>query len=170
MDCTCILLALLSTLASLSPTMGCFCDHYPWSTWSQCTKTCDSGTQSRLRAVQYDDHWLKNSCSQLCQIHDNRVCNVEACPINCQLTEFGPWSECSSCAKKSVSKTHTQFKMSCSGCSHSFQCLSFCILLTFFFHIQEGAVNGTLLAQDSHCRSHSHSLIFSCKKTAQNSA
>ncbi|XP_068072134.2 complement component C6 isoform X1 [Danio rerio] len=101
MDCTCILLALLSTLASLSPTMGCFCDHYPWSTWSQCTKTCDSGTQSRLRAVQYDDHWLKNSCSQLCQIHDNRVCNVEACPINCQLTEFGPWSECSSCAKKS---------------------------------------------------------------------
>ncbi|XP_073790443.1 complement component C6 isoform X1 [Danio rerio] len=101
MDCTCILLALLSTLASLSPTMGCFCDHYPWSTWSQCTKTCDSGTQSRLRDVQYDDHWFKNSCSQLCQIHDNRVCNVEACPINCQLTEFGPWSECSSCAKKS---------------------------------------------------------------------
>lgn len=59
------------------------------------------------RAVRYDEHWTKNNCFQLCQTHEARACNVEACPIHCQLTEFGPWSECSPCAKKSVSKTHT---------------------------------------------------------------
>uniref|UniRef100_A0A671LXR3 Complement component 6 n=1 Tax=Sinocyclocheilus anshuiensis TaxID=1608454 RepID=A0A671LXR3_9TELE len=82
-------------LAAFTPIMGCFCDHYPWSLWSYYTKTCNSGTQTRTRAVRYDEHWNKNNS-----------CNVEACTINCQLTEFGPWSECSPCAKKSVSKAH----------------------------------------------------------------
>lgn len=59
------------------------------------------------RAVRHDEHWTKNNCFQLCQTQETRVCNAEACTINCQLTEFGPWSECSPCAKKSVSKTHT---------------------------------------------------------------
>ncbi|XP_051533125.1 complement component C6 [Myxocyprinus asiaticus] len=101
MDHTTIPLVLLFTLASVTPIMGCFCDHYPWSSWSYCSKTCNFGTQERTRAVHYDEHWIKNNCAQLCQIHDSKVCSAEACPINCQMTEFGPWSECSPCAKKS---------------------------------------------------------------------
>ncbi|XP_060790845.1 complement component C6 [Neoarius graeffei] len=79
---------------------GCYCDHYPWSPWSYCTKTCDQGTQERTRNVQYDEHWYKANCGQLCQTHERQICNVDRCPINCELTEFGPWSECSPCAKK----------------------------------------------------------------------
>ncbi|KAG7321045.1 hypothetical protein KOW79_015460 [Hemibagrus wyckioides] len=63
-------------------------------------QTCDQGTQERSRNVRYDEHWTKNKCAQLCQTYERRTCNVHPCPINCQLTEFGPWSECSPCAKK----------------------------------------------------------------------
>lgn len=102
MDRTTGPLVLLCILASVTPIMGCFCDHYPWSSWSYCTKTCNSGTQQRSRAVRHDEHWFKANCAQYCQTYESRVCNVETCPINCQLTEFGDWSECSPCAKKSL--------------------------------------------------------------------
>ncbi|XP_051536367.1 complement component C6-like [Myxocyprinus asiaticus] len=100
MDRLSIPLVLLFTLASVTPIMGCFCDHYQWSSWSYCTKTCNSGTQEHKRTVRHDDHWTKNKCGLLCQTHERKVCNTDACPIHCQLTEFRPWSECSPCDKK----------------------------------------------------------------------
>ncbi|KAK3555393.1 hypothetical protein QTP86_015682 [Hemibagrus guttatus] len=100
------LLAFLLILASVKTISGCYCDHYAWSSWSYCTKTCEQGTQERSRNVRYDEHWNKNNCAQLCQTYERRTCNVHACPINCQLTEFGPWSECSPCAKKMFRTKH----------------------------------------------------------------
>ncbi|XP_072518416.1 complement component C6 [Salminus brasiliensis] len=93
-------LVLLFILASVTATSGCFCEHYPWSQWSYCTKTCGQGSQQRTRRVQYDEHWTKNNCALLCQTHESRMCAVEECAIHCQVTDFGPWSECSPCAKK----------------------------------------------------------------------
>lgn len=40
---------LLSALINKS--QACFCDHYPWTQWSSCSKTCNSGTQTRERWV-----------------------------------------------------------------------------------------------------------------------
>ncbi|KAF7696949.1 hypothetical protein HF521_005367 [Silurus meridionalis] len=94
------LLTFLLILASVTAIFGCYCDHYSWTSWSICTKTCEQGTQERTRNVQYDDYWNKHNCARLCQIHERRTCNVDPCPINCELTSFGPWSECSPCAKK----------------------------------------------------------------------
>uniref|UniRef100_A0AAQ6A7E0 Complement component 6 n=1 Tax=Amphiprion ocellaris TaxID=80972 RepID=A0AAQ6A7E0_AMPOC len=53
-----------------------------------------------MSQFQYDDYYWKSSCRQLCDQFDRRSCNEQACPINCQLTEFSPWSDCSPCAKK----------------------------------------------------------------------
>nr|XP_019933643.1 PREDICTED: complement component C6-like [Paralichthys olivaceus] len=93
-------LVLLQLLSFVSAALACFCDRYPWSSWSACSRTCNHGTQQRLRRFQFDDYYWKSSCRQLCDRDDRRACNEQACPINCLLTEFGPWSDCSPCARK----------------------------------------------------------------------
>uniref|UniRef100_A0A3P8N656 Complement component 6 n=1 Tax=Astatotilapia calliptera TaxID=8154 RepID=A0A3P8N656_ASTCA len=93
-------LALLLLLSCLSTGLGCFCDRYSWSSWSACSSTCNHGTQNRARQFRHDEYFWKSSCFQLCQQYDSRACNQHACPINCLLTDFGPWSDCSPCAKK----------------------------------------------------------------------
>uniref|UniRef100_A0A669DQ67 Complement component 6, duplicate 1 n=1 Tax=Oreochromis niloticus TaxID=8128 RepID=A0A669DQ67_ORENI len=93
-------LTLLLLLSCISTGLGCFCDRYSWSSWSACSSTCNHGTQNRVRQFQHDEYFWKSSCFQLCQQYDSRACNQHACPINCLLTDFGPWSDCSPCAKK----------------------------------------------------------------------
>ncbi|CAN9504791.1 unnamed protein product [Ophioblennius macclurei] len=96
------LLLLLQLLGCMTACRACLCTRYPWSPWSACSRTCNHGVQQRQRQFQYDDYFWKNSCHQLCDGTDQRACNQQACPINCLLTEFGPWSECSACAKKQL--------------------------------------------------------------------
>ncbi|CAB1332697.1 unnamed protein product, partial [Coregonus sp. 'balchen'] len=43
-------------------------------------------------SIRYDDYYWKNSCEQLCQKHESRACNVQACSIHCQLTDWSNWS------------------------------------------------------------------------------
>ncbi|XP_058473381.1 complement component C6 isoform X2 [Solea solea] len=95
-------LLLLQLLSCVSVGLACFCDHYPWGSWTACSRTCNHGTQQRVRKMVYDDYYWKNSCRQLCHKYDTRACNEQTCPINCRLNEFGPWSECSPCAKKQL--------------------------------------------------------------------
>nr|AIN76757.1 complement component 6 [Oplegnathus fasciatus] len=94
------LVLLLQLLSWMSAGLACFCDRYPWGSWSACSRTCNHGTQHRARNFQYDDYYWKSSCQQMCKRYDSRGCNEQLCPINCLLTEYGPWSDCSPCAKK----------------------------------------------------------------------
>uniref|UniRef100_A0A3Q3WFD4 Uncharacterized protein n=1 Tax=Mola mola TaxID=94237 RepID=A0A3Q3WFD4_MOLML len=95
------LLLLLQLLSWISAGLACFCERYPWGAWSACSRTCNHGTQHRQRQFQYNDgYYWKSSCHQLCKKQDWRACNEQSCPINCMLTEFGLWSDCSPCARK----------------------------------------------------------------------
>ncbi|XP_059213661.1 complement component C6 [Centropristis striata] len=97
------LLLLLQLLSWMSAGLACFCERYPWGSWSACSRTCNHGTQLRRRNPNTNDgYYWKNSCRQLCPNHDTRSCNEQRCPINCLLSEFGPWSDCSPCAKKQL--------------------------------------------------------------------
>uniref|UniRef100_A0A6Q2ZIX9 Complement component 6 n=1 Tax=Esox lucius TaxID=8010 RepID=A0A6Q2ZIX9_ESOLU len=95
-------LVLLHVLCLITVSLGCFCDHYAWSSWSICTKTCNYGTQERHRSIIYDDYYWKNNCENFCEKHESRACNVQACSIHCTLTEWSKWSWCSPCAKKQL--------------------------------------------------------------------
>lgn len=94
------LVLLLQLLSWMSVGLACFCDKYPWGSWSACSRTCNHGTQYRQRAFSYDTYYWRASCGQLCPSQESRACNPQSCAINCLLTDFGPWSDCSPCAKK----------------------------------------------------------------------
>ncbi|KAL6041354.1 hypothetical protein STEG23_007470, partial [Scotinomys teguina] len=81
---------------------ACFCDHYPWTHWSSCSKSCNSGTQSRQRQIEVNDYYRDNSCDRLCTKWETRECNSQTCPINCVLGDYGPWSDCDPCIEKQI--------------------------------------------------------------------
>uniref|UniRef100_A0A8D0YXW2 Complement component C6 n=1 Tax=Sus scrofa TaxID=9823 RepID=A0A8D0YXW2_PIG len=89
---------LLSGLTDKS--QACFCDHYPWTQWSSCSKTCNSGTQTRQRQITINQYYLDNFCDRLCTKQETRECNWQTCPINCLLGDYGPWSDCDPCVEK----------------------------------------------------------------------
>ncbi|XP_051499559.1 complement component C6 isoform X2 [Apus apus] len=91
-------LILLSLMIGSS--QGCYCEHYPWGSWSACSQTCNYGTQTRHRQIRVDEYYRQNYCDKLCTKKESRACNQQTCPINCQLGDFGPWSECDPCIKK----------------------------------------------------------------------
>ncbi|XP_068107017.1 complement component C6 [Hyperolius riggenbachi] len=92
----CLLISCLVGTAS-----SCFCDLYPWTSWTACTKTCERGTQSRSRQITYDEYYRKNNCQQFCtDVYQTHSCNEQPCVINCRLGEDGPWSDCDPCLQK----------------------------------------------------------------------
>ncbi|XP_006714559.1 complement component C6 isoform X3 [Homo sapiens] len=86
--------------ALINKGQACFCDHYAWTQWTSCSKTCNSGTQSRHRQIVVDKYYQENFCEQICSKQETRECNWQRCPINCLLGDFGPWSDCDPCIEK----------------------------------------------------------------------
>ncbi|NWI86700.1 CO6 protein, partial [Pitta sordida] len=95
-----VLMQLVLLNLVIGSSQGCYCERYPWGPWSACSQTCNYGTQSRHRQIIIDPYYGENFCQMLCKGHESRACNQQACPINCQLGDFGPWSECDPCIKK----------------------------------------------------------------------
>jgi hypothetical protein len=64
-----------------------------WSDWGACSATCGGGTQPRSRQVVTEPQNGGAACPALT---DQRACNDQPCmPIDCVVTAWGPWGECS---------------------------------------------------------------------------
>ncbi|XP_072309417.1 complement component C6-like [Eucyclogobius newberryi] len=96
-----MLLLLLGLSCCLSLSEACFCEKYPWGQWSSCSRTCNYGTRSRQRKVESGDgYYWKYGCPQMCVFWETGPCSQQPCPINCELSLYSPWSQCSPCAEK----------------------------------------------------------------------
>ncbi|XP_035523720.1 complement component C6 [Morone saxatilis] len=96
------LVLLLQLFGYISAGLACYCERFSWGPWSACSRTCNHGSQYKDRIFHKDEYFWAKSCENLCPKREWRACNEQSCPINCLLTEFGPWSDCSPCAKKQL--------------------------------------------------------------------
>lgn len=65
------------------------CSVTDWSSWTQCTKSCDTGEQKRTRHVlSHPDHG-GYSCPELEQV---QWCNQDFCPQDCVVSKWSTWN------------------------------------------------------------------------------
>ena len=61
-----------------------------WSEWSECTKVCNGGTQTRTRTV-ITPASNGGTCPEL---SETRACNEQPCPVDCVVSDWSEWSTC----------------------------------------------------------------------------
>ena len=79
------------------------CQVSDFGPWSACTKSCGGGDRSRSRLVLTPAMGAGAACPPLTEIE---ACNVQGCPVDCQVGDWGPWSSCTkSCGGGEESRT-----------------------------------------------------------------
>ena len=68
------------------------CEVSGWSRYSKCSKSCGGGTKVRTRTITQIPQFNGEKCPPL---QDIQPCNTQPCPVDCQLSDWGPWTECS---------------------------------------------------------------------------
>jgi len=63
-----------------------------WSAWSSCSVTCGGGSQRRRRGVLVSAAHGGQTCPDLVE---TQGCNKNPCPINCAVSGWSLWSDCS---------------------------------------------------------------------------
>jgi hypothetical protein len=76
-----------------------------WIDWSGgCSKSCGGGIQTQTRTVVQEPKNGGKACPELTQTKD---CNTHACPVDCVVSEWSPWSGCKSCGGGIETQTRT---------------------------------------------------------------
>ncbi len=68
------------------------CTVSEWGAWSDCDKPCDGGIRSRTRSVVTPSLGTGQQCPALVEFD---VCNSQPCDVDCQVSPWGDWSDCS---------------------------------------------------------------------------
>jgi hypothetical protein len=76
-----------------------------YGAWSECSKSCGTGSQSQSRSININVAYGGKKCPGL---KSTRACNKQACPVDCVVSKYGAWSECSkSCGTGDQSRKRT---------------------------------------------------------------
>jgi hypothetical protein len=87
------------------------CTTSTWTEWTDCTKTCGSGTQKQTRTQLSAASFQGN-----CQLEKTRACNTDCCVQN-EVGHFSEWSDCSKTCGDAVRTRNwnTDIEPSCDG-------------------------------------------------------
>lgn len=77
-----------------------------WDPWTTCTKPCNGGVQSRKRHITTEAEYGGVPCPPQSEFLEVRDCNVGPCPVDCVLSEWGDWSNCSANCGDGAQKRH----------------------------------------------------------------
>ncbi|XP_028394319.1 uncharacterized protein LOC114518504 isoform X2 [Dendronephthya gigantea] len=68
----------------------------PWSEWSECSKSCGWGYQSRERECNAPEPSRGGKdCTAFGDSNELQACMIVDCPVDGKFTEWGAWGECS---------------------------------------------------------------------------
>jgi len=82
------------------------CKMSEWGAFDTCTTTCGSGSHTRTRSIARATVFGGKQCPSMTEI---RPCETHACPIDCEVSDWGVWSKCShSCDGPSGKGRHTR--------------------------------------------------------------
>jgi len=91
-----------------------------WNKWSECTRTCGGGSEARFRYP--DPNWTSANAygGKACDVQaqaESRDCNSHCCPVDCVLSDYGAWSDCTqSCGTGFQNRKRTiSTEVSCGG-------------------------------------------------------
>jgi len=68
------------------------CKLSEWGKWEKCDKTCGGGTSLRRRKVLIENKFGGKPCDTLI---DSKPCNLQPCRVDCAVSTWSDWSECS---------------------------------------------------------------------------
>uniref|UniRef100_A0A0G4F982 WSC domain-containing protein n=1 Tax=Chromera velia CCMP2878 TaxID=1169474 RepID=A0A0G4F982_9ALVE len=71
------------------------CEVSPPGPWGECSLSCGGGKQQQTKEILVEALYGGKACPAAAELITTRSCNVDPCPVDCVMTDWGDWGECS---------------------------------------------------------------------------